>query len=57
METVSRNTFFLKPKDGGINVISLPLKAQALRQSSVVSGYRARVFSRWSLVFRTGFVY
>ena len=31
METVSRNTFFLKPKDGGINVISLPLKAQALR--------------------------
>ena len=31
METVSRNTFFLKLKDGGINVISLPLKAQALR--------------------------
>ena len=31
METISRNTFFLKLKDGGINVISLPLKAQALR--------------------------
>ena len=31
METVSRNNFFLKPMDGGINVISLPLKVQALR--------------------------
>ena len=31
METVSRNTFFLKPMDGGINVISLPLKVHALR--------------------------
>ena len=31
METVSRNTFFLKPKDGGINVINFLLKPQALR--------------------------
>ena len=30
METVSRNTFFLKPKDRGINVISLPLKSPGL---------------------------
>ena len=37
METVSRNTFFLKPKDGGINVISLPLKAQALRLAGMAS--------------------
>ena len=37
METVSRNTFFLKPKDGGINVISLPLKAQALKLAGMAS--------------------
>ena len=37
METVSRNTFFMKPKDGGINVISFPLKAQALRLAGMAS--------------------
>ena len=37
METVSRNTLFLKPKDGGINVISLPLKTQALRLAGMAS--------------------
>ena len=37
METVSRNAFFLKPKDGGINVISLPLKAQELRLAGMAS--------------------
>ena len=36
MERVSRKTF-LKPKDGGINVINLPLKAQALTLAGMAS--------------------
>ena len=37
METVSRNTCYLKVLDGGINLINFKLKAQALRLAGMVS--------------------
>ena len=36
METVSRNTCFCAPLDGGLNIINFPLKCAALRVSSMV---------------------
>ena len=37
METVSRNTCYLKVKNGGINLVNLKLKCQALRVAGMIS--------------------
>ena len=37
METVARNTCYLKVKDGGINLLNLRMKCQALRVAGMIS--------------------
>ena len=37
METVARSTCYLKVKDGGINLLNLGLKCQALRVAGMTS--------------------
>ena len=37
METVAHSTCYLKVKDGGINLLNLKLKCQALRVAGMIS--------------------